>query len=293
MQLRFIPSWDQDYANNVSQNSESPVLSSRTRKEKKEETFKEETGAEDQAPGDLQRLGDGKMLPTRLIQIWTEIDPALPRENIQNIFQSTFAEFRLAAPMGNQPWMQTDDKSGVLALEKARITNGGKIPASWKAAAEQSEHGRKWLEINREQERAELAEALSRVQENVSKTAWDEGVAQGKVKTTAAQYNEMTRQAQNAIDEFKEAAKLAKQAKEAADEASEKADQARLVFLDCSAARDKARLAASSAAAELKVLEEKSQKAAEVEPPSKKRKLGVGHGDAAACDEGWGWGYCK
>lgn len=179
-------------ANNAPQNIGSPVPSPRTRKEKEEEAEVEEP-----APGGPRRFDDDKTLPTRLIQIWTEIDPTLPRAQIQDIFQSTFSQFRLAAPMGSQPWMHADDKSGVLALEKARITNGGKIPASWKAAAEQSEHGRKWLDINREQERAELAEALARAQENVTKTAWDEGVAHGRVKMTAAQYNEMTRQAQD------------------------------------------------------------------------------------------------
>lgn len=218
--------------------------------------------------------------------MWTEIDQALPRAEIHKIFQATFAEYILAKPPTQQPWMGAANKSGVIAIEKARIANGGKIPASWKVAAEQSEHGRKWLKIGREQEQAE---ALARARKNMAKTAADETAAQDKVVETAAQYNEINRKAQNALEDSKSAATQSKtasewartaaerasQAKEASDKVCEEADQARIAFMDSRAARDQASLLASSAAAKVKTLEEEAKKAADVVPPSKKRKLGA------------------
>lgn len=240
---------------------------------------KEKAGVEDHAPGELHRFGDGKVLPPKLIQMWTEIDPTLPRAEVFDIFQSTFSEFRLAITLDGQPWMHTDNKSSDVAIEKARISNGGKIPASWKAAAEQSEHGRKWLKIERELERAE---ALACARENVKKTAWDEAITQRKVNETAAEYNKMTRKAQNALEasksaarQAKEATELAAQAKEAAEKACEEADQARIIFLDCTTARDIALLTASNAAAACKTLEEETKEAAKVAATNKKRKLGA------------------
>lgn len=208
--------------------------------------------------------------------MWTEVDPALSRAEIKNIFQTTFAEFKIATPLSAQPWMCVEDKSSAIAIEKARITNGGKIPASWKAAAEQSEHGQKWLKIGKEQEQAE---ALTRAREHAAKAALDVDVAHTKVIDAARLYNEVSRRAQQALEDSKSAtsdakraAELATVAKEAADKASQAADEAQVSFTNLTGIRDHARLVASSAAAEVKTLEE-AEVAAKSVPQSKKRKL--------------------
>lgn len=253
---------------------------------KKKRTVKGKSIDECQARANHLASENGKFLPTRLVQMWTEIDQALPRAEIQKIFQATFAEYTLAKPPTQQPWMQAANKSSVIAIEKARIANGGKIPASWKVAAEQSEHGRKWLKIGREQEQAE---ALARARENMAKTAADEAAARDKVVATAAQYDEINRKAQSALEDAKSAAAQSKtaskwaktaaeratQAKEAADKACEEADQTRIAFMDSRAARAQASLVASNAAAKVKTLEDEAKKVAEAVPPSKKRRLGA------------------
>lgn len=263
-----------------------PQISQKSNATEEKGRKKKRFQGEYQARANHLASGDGKTLPTRLVQMWTEIDQALPRADIQKIFHATFAEYTLAKPPAQQPWMQAANKSSVIAIEKARIANGGKIPASWKAAAEQSEHGRKWLKIGREQEQAA---ALARAREDMAKKAADETAARDKVVETAAQYNEINRKAQNALEDSKSAATQSKtatewaktaaeratQAKEAADKVCEEADHARIAFMDSRAARDQASLVASNAAAKVKTLEEEAKKAGEVAPPSKKRKLGT------------------
>lgn len=245
-------------------------------------TGKPDASATNQNFANLYASGDSKPLPPNLVDMWTKIDPALPRQDIHTIFQTTFAEYRPTAALYAQPWMYAKDKSKVIAIEKARIANGGKIPASWKAAAEQSEHGRKWLKITREQEQVE---AVARARENAKKTAADEVAARDKVVRAAAWYNNLNRRAQNALEDSKLAAtqaktaaewaqratELATEAKEAAEKVCMEVDEARLAFMDSRAARDKAILNASNASAEVARLEE----AAKGVPPSKKRKLEV------------------
>ncbi|KAJ4420138.1 hypothetical protein N0V82_004585 [Gnomoniopsis sp. IMI 355080] len=227
----------------------------------------------DESPRDLYTVGDGKLLPTRLVEMWTEIDPALPREDIQSIIQTTFAAFRPSVGSEPQPWMNADDKSSVIAIEKARITNGGKIPASWKATAEQSEHGRKWLEINQGQEQAE---ALARARETWEKALADARVAQVKTKKAASLYYETLcsvdharKDARSADSQAKAAAKLAAEAKATADRACEEQAEARRGLRDSRLALREAEAHAKSA----NLAYERIERAAKVVPQGKKRKL--------------------
>ncbi|KAJ4391637.1 hypothetical protein N0V93_005256 [Gnomoniopsis smithogilvyi] len=241
---------------------------------------KRQAAVEDHDPEVLYTSGDGEFLPNNLFKMWSDVDPTLPREDRQYIFQTTFAEFRHTAPLYAQSWMYAANKSDVIAIEKARITNGGKIPASWKAAAEQSEHGRKWLKINQEQEQAE---ALARTREHAEKTAAVDAIIRARFAEAAGFYKEASRRAQKAFDDFESAASQAKtaaewakrtteraaEAEEASDEACGRAKEARLEFMALKAARNKANIESSNAAAEVKRLEN----AATVVPQGQKRKL--------------------
>lgn len=72
-------------------------------------------------------------------------------------YQETYAAYDAYEGPSEQSWVRAVDKSGVAALEKTRIAHGGKIPGSWKEAAKDSEHGRKWLAINKQMEEEEAA----------------------------------------------------------------------------------------------------------------------------------------
>lgn len=86
-----------------------------------------------------------------------------------------------------QPWVRALHKSGVVALEKTRIANDGKIPDSWKEAAKNSEHGGKWLAITKQkdEEEAALVKAREAAQFEQSTRRRKELAAQGATRLAA------------------------------------------------------------------------------------------------------------